>query len=172
VKIVVSVAETRCAPGAIGDIRVRGRNVMRGFCGRAPGATFDADGWYATGDLGAVDAAGYLWFHGRLDDMFKVKGATVYPAEVEAAFRAVPAVRQAHVTNIEAEDGGDAVGVLVVSDAALDDLATEVRARLSAFKVPTCWYITAAADDVPMTATDKIDRSALQDLLQRKGTRR
>jgi acyl-CoA synthetase (AMP-forming)/AMP-acid ligase II len=172
VQIVDSDAETSCAPGAIGEIRVRGRNVMRGICGRAPGATFDADGWYATGDLGAVDAAGYLWFHGRLDDMFKVKGATVYPAEVEAAFRAVPAVRQAHVTNIEAEDGGDAVGVLVVSDAALDDLATEVRARLSAFKVPTCWYITAAADDVPMTATDKIDRSALQDLLQRKGTRR
>ena len=72
----------------IGEIRVRGRNVMRGICGRTRDATFDADGWYPTGDLGALDVDGYLWYHGRLDDMFKVKGATVYPAEVEAAFRA------------------------------------------------------------------------------------
>ena len=64
----------------MGEIRVRGPNVMRGICGRTREETFDADGFYPTGDLGALDAAGYLWYHGRLDDMFKVSGATVYPA--------------------------------------------------------------------------------------------
>ena len=75
---------------------------MRGICGRTRDETFDADGFYPTGDLGALDADGYLWFHGRLDDMFKVKGATVYPTEVEAALRAVDGVRQAHVTDVPA----------------------------------------------------------------------
>ena len=60
---------------------------MRGICGRPPRRDVHADGFYRTGDLGALDADGYLWYHGRLDDMFKVKGATVYPAEVEAALR-------------------------------------------------------------------------------------
>ena len=64
---------------------------MRGICGRTRDETFDVDGYYPTGDLGALDADGYLWYHGRLDDMFKVKGATVYPAEVEAALRPSPA---------------------------------------------------------------------------------
>ena len=79
---------------------MRGRNVMRGICGRTRDATFDADGFYPTGDLGALDADGYLWYHGRRDDMFKVKGATVYPTEVEAALRAIDGVRQAHVTDV------------------------------------------------------------------------
>ena len=92
-----------------------GRNVMRGICGRTRDATFDADGFYPTGDLGALDADGYLWYHGRRDDMFKVKGATVYPSEVEAALRAIDGVRQAHVTDVAGDDGAGAVGALVVS---------------------------------------------------------
>ena len=93
---------------------MRGRNVMRGICGRTRDATFDADGFYPTGDLGALDADGYLWYHGRLDDMFKVKGATVYPSEVEAALRAIDGVRQAHVTDV-ADVPGDAADASVRS---------------------------------------------------------
>ncbi len=155
-----------CTPATIGEICVRGRNVMRGICGRTRDATFDADGFYPTGDLGVLDADGYLWYHGRRDDMFKVKGATVYPSEVEAALRAIDGVRQAHVTNVPGEQGDDAVGVLVVSTAPLDELVAAARARLSAFKVPTCWVVTDSADDVPMTATAKVDKTALQELLQ------
>jgi acyl-CoA synthetase (AMP-forming)/AMP-acid ligase II len=159
-----------CAPGAVGEIRVRGRNVMRGICGRTRDATFDADGFYPTGDLGAVDADGYLWYHGRADDMFKVNGATVYPSEVEAALRAIDGVRQAHVTNVATAGGADAVGALVVSNLPVDGLAARVRERLSAFKVPSCWVVTASADAVPMTATAKVDKTALQALLAREGT--
>jgi acyl-CoA synthetase (AMP-forming)/AMP-acid ligase II len=157
----------QCAAGEVGEIRVRGRNLMRGICGRTRDETFDADGFYPTGDLGSLDAAGYLRYHGRLDDMFKVKGATVYPAEVEAAIRAISGVQQAHVTNVPSDDGTETVGVLVVSEAPLDNLVAGSRARLSAFKVPTTWVVTSSADDVPMTATSKVDKEALQTLLKR-----
>jgi acyl-CoA synthetase (AMP-forming)/AMP-acid ligase II len=151
--------------GEIGELRVRGPNVMRAICGRTRDATFAADGWYPTDDLGALDADGYLWYHGRLDDMFKVKGATVYPSEVEGALRAVDGVQQAHVTDV----GGE-VGALVVADAALPELVAAARARLSAFKVPTRWVVAASADRVPMSATAKVDKVALQQLLTREGT--
>ena len=161
----VEVRIVDAGSGGIGEIRVRGPHVMRAICGRTRDATFDADGWYPTGDLGSLDAAGYLRYHGRLDDMFKVKGATVYPAEVEAAVRSIDGVQQAHVTNVPGDDGADAVGVLVVSVAPLADLVTGARARLSAFKVPTRWLVTPAAGDVPTTATAKVDKAALQALL-------
>ena len=116
---------------------------MRGICGRTRDATFDADGFYPTGDLGALDADGYLWYHGRLDDMFKVKGATVYPAEVEAALRADRrACARSHVTNVPDDDGADAVGALVVSARRSTSSSPAARARLSAFKVPTRWVVT------------------------------
>ena len=145
-----------------GEIHVRGPNVMRAICGRTRDATFDADGFYPTGDLGSLDDEGYLWFQGRLDDMFKVKGATVYPAEVEAAIRRIPGVQQAHVTNVPDADGAEAVGALVVSKVPLDELVAGARAGLSAFKVPTRWVVTDSADDVPMTPTAKVDKAALQ----------
>lgn len=153
-----------------GEIHVRGPNVMRAICGRTRDTTFDAAGFYPTGDLGSLDAEGYLWFRGRLDDMFKVKGATVYPAEVEAAIRRIPGVQQAHVTNVPDADGAEAVGALVVSKVPLEELVASARASLSAFKVPTRWVVTDSADDVPMTPTAKVDKPALQARL-REGIR-
>jgi acyl-CoA synthetase (AMP-forming)/AMP-acid ligase II len=170
VRIVDPASRAALPAGDLGEMCIRGRNAMRGICGRTRDSTFDSDGFYATGDLGAFDADGYLWYHGRRDDMFKVKGATVYPSEVEAALRAIDGVRQAHVTNVPGDgDGGDTVGALVVSVLSLDDLAAAAHARLSAFKNPTRWVVTDSAADVPMTPTAKIDKTALQDLLQRTG---
>jgi acyl-CoA synthetase (AMP-forming)/AMP-acid ligase II len=166
VRIVDPFSGALCAPGAVGEIRLRGQNVMRGLCGRRLDATCDADGFYPTGDLGALDGDGYLWYHGRLDDMFKVKGATVYPAEVEAALRQVPGVQQAHVTDVATDDGAAEVGALVVSALPLQQLVAAARARLSAFKVPTRWVVTDSRTDVPLTATSKVDRDALQALLK------
>lgn len=159
-------------PGEVGEIRIGGPNVLRALCGRTREETFDAEGLYPTGDLGSLDADGYLWFRGRLDDMFKVKGATVYPAEVEAALRALPGVRQAHVTDVPDDDGTARVGALVVADAPLAVLAEGARARLSAFKVPTCWVATPSAEAVPLGPTAKVDKAALQELLRRQGTER
>jgi acyl-CoA synthetase (AMP-forming)/AMP-acid ligase II len=152
-------------PGTTGEIWLRGPNMMRGICGRDRSTLFTDDGYYRTGDLGSLDADGYLWYSGRLDDMFKVKGATVYPSEVEAALRAVPGVAQAFVTDVAAESGTHRVGAVVVSDADVPSLAEAARARLSAFKVPTVWHVVKDPDAVPRTPTGKVDKARLQQLL-------
>jgi len=154
-----------------GEIQLRGPNVMRGICGRIRSELFDAEGWYATGDLGRLDADGYLWFEGRRDDMFKVKGATVYPTEVESGLRGIPGVAQAFVTNVSAADGSDEVAALVVSRAEPEAVADLARTRLSAFKLPTLWLVVADPEHVPMSATGKVDKSALQQLLRARGVR-
>lgn len=160
------------AAGEQGEIWLRGPNLMRGICGRPRSTVFTQDGYYRTGDLGRLDADGYLWSAGRLDDMFKVKGATVYPIEVEEALRAVPAVRQAYVTEVAAADGQLQVGALVVTDAPIDEVAAGLRERLSAFKVPKRWVLSNDPAAVPMMATGKVDKAGLQRLLDQDGVAR
>jgi acyl-coenzyme A synthetase/AMP-(fatty) acid ligase len=160
-----------------GEIQVRGPNVMRALVGRTRDATFTPDGFYPTGDLGRIDQAGYVWNQGRRDDLFKVRGATVYPQEVEAALRALPEVAQAHVTQVPTEGGGLEVGALVVvrpgvervDEQRADQLRASVAERLSAFKVPTRWLVADSADEVPMTPTAKVDVAALRARLAAEG---
>jgi acyl-coenzyme A synthetase/AMP-(fatty) acid ligase len=153
--------------GEQGVIELRGPNLMRGICGRLREELFDADGFFSTGDLGRVDADGYVFSTGRVDDMFKVSGATVYPAEVEAGLRSIPFVRQAYVTDVTDARGVTTVAALVVVDGDhdADDVAREAGARLSAFKVPKRWACASSLDDVPTLATGKIDKLGLQRLL-------
>jgi acyl-CoA synthetase (AMP-forming)/AMP-acid ligase II len=151
--------------GVEGEIWLRGPNMMRGICGRTRSTVFTADEFYRTGDLGRVDDDGYLWYSGRLDDMFKVKGATVYPSEVEAALRALAEVAAAYVTNVVSSEGHDQVAALVVSSADESTLGYAVRSRLSAFKVPTVWLVTEDRGVVPMLASGKVDKVGLQRLL-------
>jgi acyl-CoA synthetase (AMP-forming)/AMP-acid ligase II len=171
VRIVDAETGKVAVPGASGEIQLRGPNMMRGICGRARSELFDAEGWFATGDLGSLDHDGYLWYGGRRDDMFKVKGATVYPTEVEGGLRTIPGVSQAFVTDVPAADGALEVAALVVSKAEPAALADAARARLSAFKVPTLWLVVANPDGVPMSATGKVDKPALQRLLGERGVR-
>ncbi len=158
-------------PGVSGEIQLRGPNMMRAICGRTRCELFDAEGWYATGDLGRLDEDGYLWFAGRRDDMFKVKGATVYPTEVESGLRSVPGVSQAFVTDLTDDGGNREVAALVVSSADPEALAEAARARLSSFKVPTLWLVVPDPESVPMSATGKVDKPALQQLLRSRGVR-
>jgi acyl-CoA synthetase (AMP-forming)/AMP-acid ligase II len=168
VRVVDPGTSATAEPGQPGEITVRGPNLMRAMCGRRPGETFDPDGFYATGDLGSLDRDGYLWFHGRLDDMFKVKGATVYPAEVETALRDIDEVRQAFVTNVPV-DGRDVVGALVLSNADASHIESAAAARLSAFKMPKLWLVSPDPERVPMSATGKVDKQTLQQLLLEQG---
>jgi acyl-CoA synthetase (AMP-forming)/AMP-acid ligase II len=156
-------------PGGQGEIWLRGPSLMRGICGRVRSSVFTADGWYPTGDLGRVDSGGYLWYGGRLDDMVKVRGATVYPSEVESALRAIGAVTQAHVTDVPGPGGGVEVGAVVVTTAPLGEIVAALRERLSAFKVPTRWLLTPDPGVVPVSATGKPDKPRLQELLRTRG---
>ncbi len=147
--------------GTIGMIQLRGPHVMRGICRRSREEVFTLDGFYPpTGDLGHLDADGFMFYHGRADDMFKVSGATVYPSEVEQGLRTIDGVHNACVTEV---DG--AVGALVVSARTVEELHAEARKVLSAFKVPTVWLVTESDDDIPRKATGKVDARALRDLL-------
>jgi crotonobetaine/carnitine-CoA ligase len=158
--------------GEIGEIvcRPTGPNLMFAGYWRRPEETLGVlrNLWFHTGDLGRLDADGYLFFVGRRDDMVKVKGATVYPSEVETALLTVPGVARAHVVDLHFDDDRVEVGAVVAltADAALTDadLAREAKARLSAFKVPSHWAVVAR-DDIPVTATGKVDKAALQALL-------
>jgi acyl-CoA synthetase (AMP-forming)/AMP-acid ligase II len=156
-------------PGEQGEIWLRGPNLLRGICGRLRSSVFTRDGSYRTGDLGCLDADGYLFYAGRLDDMVKVKGATVYPSEVESALRTIDGVRQAYVTDVPGADGHREIAALVVSAEAPDRLRAELRARVSAFKVPTRWFVTEDQTVVPMLASEKVDKQALQQLLVDRG---
>lgn len=145
------------------ELQLRGPNLLRGIFGRERSDVFTADGWFRTGDAGRVDDLGYVWFDGRVDDMFKVKGATVYPTEVEEVLRSIEGVQRAHVTEVDGE-----VGAAVVTEAALADVRAAVRERLSAFKVPTRWLVTPDPDRVPTTPTGKVDNRALRALLEKE----
>lgn len=149
----------------VGMIQLRGPHMLRGICRRGREQTFTADGFYPTGDLGRLDDDGFLFYHGRSDDMFKVSGATVYPSEVEKALRAIDGVEAAFVTNVF-DDGRDRVGAAVAGAAlTVERLREDARERLSPFKVPTVWLLFSSPDAVPRGPTGKVDKRRLREQL-------
>ena len=146
--------------GTIGMIQIRGPNTMRGICRRSREELFTADGFYPTGDLGHLDDDGFMFYHGRSDDMFKVSGATVYPSEVEQALRSIDGVDNAFVTDVSG-----AVGAIVVGGTPVDHLRAAARKLLSSFKVPTVWLIVDSDDAIPRGGTGKVDVPELKKML-------
>lgn len=161
--------------GSAGMIAIRGPHTLRGICGRSREDLFTADGFYPTGDLGYLDDDGFLFYHGRSDDMFKVSGATVYPSEVERALRAIDGIDNAFVTNVPSTAGEQVGAAVVRGDRALtaERLRGCARGLLSAFKVPTVWLLLDSDDDVPRGGTGKVDIRRLREMLvdQAQGTR-
>ena len=147
--------------GSIGMIQIRGPHTLRGICRRSREELFTPDGYYPTGDLGHLDDDGFMFYHGRSDDMFKVSGATVYPSEVEQALRGIENVVNVFVTEVSG-----AVGAVVISDSTVEDLRAEARKRLSAFKVPAVWLLVESDDDIPRGTTGKVDVRRLRELLR------
>lgn len=173
IRIVDTDSGAPLAPGATGMIHIRGPHTLRGICGRTREDLFTADGFYPTGDLGHLDTAGFLFYHGRSDDMFKVSGATVYPGEVERALRTIDGVDNAIVTNVPGT-AGERVGAAVVCRAlTAEQLRGSARTLLSAFKIPTVWLLLDSDADVPRGGTGKVDIPRLRAMLvsQAQGTR-
>ena len=159
--------------GAIGMIELRGPHTLRGICRRSREDLFTADGFYPTGDLGRLDNDGFLFYHGRSDDMFKVSGATVYPTEVEQALRDIDGVESAFVTNVSGAQG-DQVGAVVECDTAAntaEQLRTAARKLLSSFKVPTIWLLVDSDETIPRGSTGKVDARRLRELLADEASR-
>lgn len=153
-----------CAPDDPGELLVRGPLVTRGYW-RNPAATAAAltEGWLATGDIGRIDADGYVWIVDRKKDLILTAGYNVYPAELEQVIAAHPAVSMVAVVGVPDEEKGELAHAYVVRHR--DDPATEAeilaycRLHLAAYKVPRAlWFV----DDLPKTSTGKILRRALR----------
>jgi fatty-acyl-CoA synthase len=168
VKVIDPDTGERLADGEQGEICVRGASVMRRYYKVDPAETFDAEGFFHTGDLGFVDADGRLHFERRLKDVIKTGGINVAPADVEAALQAVPGVEAAHVFALPDADRGEVVGAaLVVADPAAFDPDAAVAwwaEHLPAHKRPARHLVLTEAD-VPMTGSGKVRKHELRDRL-------
>jgi len=148
-------------------VQIRGPHTLRGICRRDREDLFTNDGFYPTGDLGRLDDDGFLFYHGRSDDMFKVSGATVYPSEVEKVLRGIDGVTSVFVTNVTVQQN-DRVGAAVVCDTSattVEQLRASARDLLSSFKVPTVWVLVDSDDAIPRGPTGKVDMRQLRELL-------
>jgi malonyl-CoA/methylmalonyl-CoA synthetase len=163
--------EVRLGEGTVdgvGPVEVRGPSVFAGYWRRPELASteFTPDGWFRTGDLGSVDHDGYLHLVGRSKDLVITGGLNVYPKEVEAVLDALPGVEESAVVGLPHPDLGEAVVAVVVprAGAVLDpeQLRTETRAYLAAFKVPKQVHLV---DALPRNAMGKVEKAVLRDRL-------
>jgi long-chain acyl-CoA synthetase len=151
-------------PDEVGEIRVRGPQIMAGYRNR-PDETAQTlrDGWLYTGDLGEVDGDGYLFIRDRRKSMLLVSGFNVYPREIEEVLCLHPGVLEAAVIGLPDERRGSRVRAYVVprADCAVDADALEAhcRANLAAYKLPRDYVVV---ERLPKTSVGKIDKRQLQ----------
>jgi fatty-acyl-CoA synthase len=151
-------------PDRVGELCLRGPHVTPGYFRdpQATAAVLSPDGWLRTGDLARRDADGCTTIVGRSKEMYISGGENVYPAEVEGALAAHPAVVEAAVVGIPDEIWGEVGRAVVVvrPGARLEEaeLARHLRARLAGYKVPKRIDFV---EELPRTGAGKIDRRAL-----------
>jgi malonyl-CoA/methylmalonyl-CoA synthetase len=152
--------------GEIGGIQVRGPNVFQGYW-RMPEKTaeeFTADGFFKTGDVGRVDAAGYVTIVGRSKDLIISGGYNVYPAEIEGFLNEMPGVAESAVVGVPHPDFGE-VGVAVLigkPGATLDGeaLLGALRQQLANFKIPKRAFVV---DSLPRNTMGKVQKNLLRE---------
>jgi len=147
--------------GEVGEIAIRGHNVMKGYWGM-PGATAEvmsADGWFRTGDLGRVDEDGYFYVVDRKKSLIIRGGLNVYPREIEEVLFEHPAVVEAAVVGVPHNSLGEEVGAAIVLAAGAttgpEEIRDFVKSRLAAYKYPRQVWIV---EDLPKGPTGKILR--------------
>ncbi len=156
--------------GQIGEICVRGPQVMAGYWQRKDETdkVMLPDGWLRTGDIGHVDAQGYVFIEDRKKDMILVSGFNVYPNEVESVIVTHPGVLEAAAVAQPDEHSGEVVAVFVVprnSSLTEKDVIEHARKSLTGYKVPKHVYIRK---ELPKTNVGKILRRALRDELKQR----
>jgi len=155
-------------PGQTGELYIRGHTLMQGYYKREREEVFTRDGWFATGDLAALDDDDYIYFHGRHTEMIKTSGANVSPKEVEVALMGHPAVREAIVFGMpEPVKGEIVVAVVVPSDGhsvEAVELQGFLRDQVSPYKVPHD-VIFMSFDEIPRTGSQKARKRDLAQML-------
>jgi malonyl-CoA/methylmalonyl-CoA synthetase len=150
----------------IGMIEVRGPNVFKGYW-RMPektNAEFRDDGFFITGDLGKIDARGYVHIVGRGKDLIISGGFNVYPKEVESEIDALPGVAESAVIGAPHPDFGEGVMAVVVlakeSELQEKDVIETLKGRLANYKLPKRVFFV---DDLPRNAMGKVQKNLLRD---------
>ncbi|MEG0473734.1 MAG: long-chain-fatty-acid--CoA ligase [Solibacillus sp.] len=150
-------------PGEIGEIAIKGPQVMKGYWNRPEdtAATF-ADGWFLTGDLGYMDEEGYFYVVDRKKDLIIAGGFNIYPREVEEILYEHEAIQECVVAGIPDPYRGETVKAYIVfkegKSVTEDELNTYCRENLAAFKVPRFYEFRT---ELPKTAVGKILRRTL-----------
>ena len=155
-----------CATGEVGGIEVKGPNVFAGYW-RMPEKTreeFTDDGWFKTGDVGRIDADGYVSIVGRSKDLIISGGYNVYPAEVEGFINELPGVAESAVVGVPHPDFGEVGVALVVPkpQAHLDEAAilAALKGRIANFKVPKRVFVTP---ELPRNTMGKVQKNLLRE---------
>ena len=146
-------------PGEVGEIVIRGHNVMKGYWER-PDATaeaIDGDGWFHSGDMAKLDDDGYFFIVDRKKELIIRGGYNVYPREVEEVLYEHPAVREAAVIGVPDEHFGEEVGAAVAlkqgEQVSEDELRAYVKEQVAGYKYPRrIWFV----DELPKGPTGKI----------------
>lgn len=151
--------------GEPGELCVRGPQVMRGYWQRPEDTanTFDADGWLMTGDVGVMDARGYVRLIDRKKDMILVSGFNVYPNEIEDVVMLHPGVREAAVVGVPDPVAGERVKLVVVAKdpgVTTEILLAHCREHLTAYKVPR--IVEFRDGELPKSTVGKILRRELR----------
>ena len=150
--------------GDRGEIQVRGAAPLPGYWNdpEATARALTADGFYRTGDVGTIDADGYLTIIDRLRDVVITGGENVFPAEVEAVLAGYPAVADVAVIGIPDDRWGETVHAVVVAGSGFDaaGLVSWARERLAGFKCPTG---VTVVPELPRNATGKVLRARLRE---------
>jgi malonyl-CoA/methylmalonyl-CoA synthetase len=149
--------------GTDGMIEVRGPNVFKGYW-RNPEKTAEdlrANGYFITGDLGCIDAQGYLVISGRAKDLIITGGFNVYPKEIEEVIDALPGVTESAVIGLPHPDFGEAVTAVVATRDVLDEaqMIATLKTRLGSFKVPKRIVFV---EELPRNAMGKVQKAELR----------
>ena len=156
----------RPPPGEYGEVIVHGPNVMAGYWNRPEdtAAVLSPDGWLRSGDLAVTDEDGYFYIRDRLKDMFISGGENVYPAEVEEALYAHPAVAECAVIGVPDARWGEVGRAFVVlrpgARATPEELLLALDGRLARFKIPKS---VALVETLPRTGSGKVLKSQLRE---------
>ena len=146
------------AQGEVGEIVIRGHNIMKGYWQR-PEATAEAmrGGWFHSGDMARIDEEGYFFIVDRKKDLIIRGGYNVYPREVEEVLYEHPKIREAAVLGVPHDEWGEEIGAAVVlhegEQLSSEEVSAYVKDRIAAYKYPrVVWFL----DDLPKGPTGKI----------------
>lgn len=158
-----SVVTARMNPSGSGEILLSGPTVVRGYLGPATSSAIDAfaDGWFHTGDIGAIDADGHLAITGRIKNLINRGGEKIAPERVESVLHTHPGITRAAVVGVPDELYGERVAAVIVGPEPLStaQVAEYCRPRLASYEIPE---LIVFATDIAVTAKGDIDRAALR----------